>query len=71
MTEKSLPMGGGWAAQQQEGIEKQANLAKAKRAAHPPSQDEVVVDQEALIAGATEEQSDPDNSKDQSVRTEN
>ena len=70
MTEKSLPMGGGWAAQQQEGIEKQAGLAKAKRVSHPPGQDEVVVDQEALVAGATEQQSDPDNWKDQSARPE-
>jgi hypothetical protein len=70
MTEKSLPVGGGWAAQQKEGMEKQAHLAKQKRAANPPGQNEVV-DQEALVAGAMEQSSHPEGWKEQSATPKN
>ena len=62
MTDKSLPMGGGWAAQQKEGLEKQAKLQKDKRVAKPPRQDDVV-DQQALVAD--------EERKDKSARPEN
>ena len=46
MSEKQLPMGGGWAAQQKAGFAKQAEIAKQQRAARTPQTE--VVDQGAL-----------------------
>jgi hypothetical protein len=66
MTEKPLPMGGGWAAQQKRGIEKQSKAGQEKRAADPQQQTEVV-DQEALVASADQ----AEDSKEHSSKPQN